>query len=143
MESSEKIFHAEQNPMQLQTIVTKCQRKCSQLKPKTQPHIPRSPHLDKKHITTVSYVKPNRNSNDEEEPSTSLDQGEDEPMDTIGQLGKDFVEKLTFPQRLAADITDRDKLTKDQQKYYTDMKYYADKVDKIQLDIIKTNSTDN
>ena len=37
----------------------------------------------------------------------------------------------------------RDKLTTDQRKYYTDMKYYADKVDEIQLDIIKTDSADN
>jgi len=132
---------------QLQTIVTKCQRKCYIRKPQEPLDIPRSPHIDRKHITTVSYVRPNKNSNDEnkenENPSTSSDQEDDEPMDTIGQLGKDFTEKLTFPRRLASCIRDTDKLTKDQQRYYTDMKYYADKVDEIQLDIIKADSADN
>ena len=122
----------------LQALMDKCQQKCKQLHERTP-----CPDLTKRnqYKMTIAHIKPVKSEEDDDK-STSDSSEDEEQLDTIGNLGQAFTKKLNFQRRYASDITEDSTLNTSQKEHYRNMRYYADKADELQIDIIKTGPAD-
>ena len=122
-----------------QSLLDRCQQKRKQLHEKTP-----CPDLTNRNQTkmTIAHVKPVKSEEDDDNKSISSSSDDEEQMDTIGNLGQAFNNKLHFQRRYASDINEDSKLNTSQQAHYKNMRYYADKAEELQIDIIKTDPAD-